>query len=94
MFKFLSCLVSPGFIGIVILEFEMKCKIKLISLRALMKSRQQSNVCYTGIQFLNRSIKRLIFINHGSPYSKLVRAPLVAVMVGGQSYKALAMEFR
>jgi hypothetical protein len=51
MFKFLSCLVSPGFTGIVILEFEMKCKIKLISLRALMKSRQQSNVCYTGIQF-------------------------------------------
>ena len=34
MFKFLSCLVSPGFIGIVILEFEMKCKIKLISLRS------------------------------------------------------------
>jgi hypothetical protein len=59
-----------------------------------MKSRQQSNVCYTGIQFRNRSIKRLIFINHGSLYSKVVRAPLVAVMVDGQSYKALAMEVR
>ena len=37
-----------------ILGFEIKCKNNLISLKALMKTRQQSDVCYTGIQFLNK----------------------------------------